>query len=176
MSTTDPTKAVAEAMTALWKGEFPATVRVLSAVRDESRDYRPDGKSRSAWELAVHLATADFWFLDSIARGVFQFDPEAAKQAEAEFTGVKDIVAFYEARIPAAVQRLRELPGDQLAEQLDFFGMMQMSRAAWIGFSNNHSVHHRGQLSAYLRALGSKVPDIYGPSGDAEPAPAAGVT
>ena len=75
-------------------------------------------------------------------------------------------------RCPTAVQRLRELPGEQLAEQLDFFGLMQMPRAAWIGFSNNHSVHHRGQLSAYLRALGSKVPDIYGPSGDAEPAQA----
>jgi uncharacterized damage-inducible protein DinB len=56
---------------------------------------------------------------------------------------------------------------------MDFFGMMKMSRAQWIGFANNHSVHHRGQLSAYLRALGSKVPDIYGPSADAEPAPAA---
>jgi len=170
MSTSDQTKAVAEAMTALWKGEFPATVRVLSAVRDESRDYRPDGKSRSAWELATHIATADLWFLESIERGGFQFDAEATKQQEAQFGGVKDIVAFYEERIPAGIRRLRELPGEQLAEELDFFGMMKMSRAAWIGFANNHSVHHRGQLAAYLRALGSKVPDIYGPSGDAEPA------
>jgi len=170
MSTSDQTKAVAEAMTALWKGEFPATVRVLSAVRDESRDYRPDGKSRSAWELATHIATADLWFLESIERGVFQFDAEATMQQEANFGDVKDIVAFYEERIPAGIRRLRELPGDQLAEELDFFGMMKMSRAAWIGFANNHSVHHRGQLAAYLRALGSKVPDIYGPSADAEPA------
>lgn len=170
MSNSDQTKAVAEAMTALWKGEFPATLRVLSAVRDESRDYRPDGKSRSAWELAAHIATADLWFIEAIERGVFQFDAEAAKRTEAQFRQVKDIVDFYEARIPAGIRRLRELSGDQLAEQLDFFGMIKMPRAAWIGFANNHSVHHRGQLSAYLRALGSKVPDIYGPSGDAEPA------
>ena len=170
MSTSDHTKSVAEAMTALWKGEFPATVRVLSAVRDEARDYRPDGKSRSAWELAVHLATADLWFLECIERGEFQFDREAAKKAESQFREVKDVVAFYEARIPAAIRRLRELSGDQLADDIDFFGKMKMTRAAWIGFANNHSVHHRGQLSAYLRALGSKVPDIYGPSGDAEPA------
>lgn len=172
MSSSDHATAVAEAMTALWQGEFPATVRVLSAVRDDSRDYRPDGKSRSAWELAAHIATADLWFLESIERGVFHFDAEATKQTEARFQQVTDIVAFYEARIPDAIRRVRELSGVQLAEQLDFFGMMQMSRAAWIGFSNNHSVHHRGQLSAYLRALGSKVPDIYGPSGDAEPAQA----
>lgn len=77
-------------------------------------------------------------------------------------------MAFYETEIPAAIRRLRALSGNQLAEELDFFGRMRMSRAAWIGFANNHSIHHRGQLSAYLRALGSKVPDIYGPSGDAE--------
>ena len=174
MSRSDQTKAVAEAMTALWKGEFPATIRVLSAVRDESRDYRPDAKSRSAWEIAAHIATADLWFLESIERGAFQFDAEAAKQAESRFQSVKDIVAFYEASIPAALRRLRELTGEQLGEEVDFFGMMKMSRAAWIGFANNHSVHHRGQLSAYLRALGAKVPDIYGPSGDAEPAQATG--
>jgi uncharacterized damage-inducible protein DinB len=57
---------------------------------------------------------------------------------------------------------------EQLAEEVDFFGMMKMSRAEWIGFANNHSVHHRGQLSTHLRAMGCKVPDIYGPSGDSE--------
>lgn len=169
MTGSGETKAVAEAMIALWQGEFPATVRVLSAVSDEARDYRPDGKSRSAWELIVHIATADLWFLESIERGTFDFDAEVAKQAQAQFGRVKDVVAFYETRIPAAIRRVRELTGDQLAEEADFFGMMKMSRAAWIGFANNHSVHHRGQLSAYLRALGSKVPDIYGPSADAEP-------
>ena len=55
-----------------------------------------------------------------------------------------------------------------LSEVLDFFGVMQMTRAEWIGFANNHSIHHRGQLAAYLRAMGSKVPNIYGPSADAK--------
>lgn len=174
MSNPNQAKAVAEAMTALWEGEFPATVRVLSAVHDANRGYRPDPKSRSAWELATHIATADVWFIDSIDRGVFQFDPEAGKQAEAQFRQVGDVVAFYEATIPAKLGRLRTLSGEQLSEPVDFFGMMKMSRAAWIGFANNHSVHHRGQLSAYLRAMGSRVPDIYGPSGDAEPIQASG--
>ena len=172
MTNSDHAKVVAEAMAALWMGELPATVRVMSAVRDANRDYRPDGRSRSAWELVTHIATADVWFIDSIERGEFHFDPEAAKQAEARFRNVAEVAAFYEATIPPKLARLAELSAEQLAEPLDFFGMMKMSRAAWIGFANNHSVHHRGQLSAYLRALGSKVPDIYGPSGDAEPVPA----
>ena len=171
MASSDHTQAIAAAMTALWEGEFPATVRVLSAVRDDQRDYRPHPKSRSAWELATHLATADVWFLESIERGEFQFDADASTKAEAKLKSVADVVAFYEKAVPDRLNRLRGMSGEQLAQEIDFFGMMKMSRASWIGFANNHSVHHRGQLSAYLRAFGAKVPDIYGPSGDAEPVP-----
>ena len=42
-------------MAALWEGEFPATSQVLAAVKDDNRDYKPDVKSRTAWELATHL-------------------------------------------------------------------------------------------------------------------------
>lgn len=173
MSSPPHARAVAEAMLALWEAELPATVRVLAAVPDQNRDYRPDPTSRSAWDLVTHIATADMWFMDSVERGVFKFDPEAAKRAQAAFKDVPDVVAYYATAIPAKLSRLRNLSDEQLAQPLDFFGMMEMSRAVWIGFSNNHSVHHRGQLSAHLRAMGSKVPDIYGPSGDAEPAQAA---
>ncbi len=161
-------KAVAEAMAGLWQGELPATLRVLAAVSDSNRDYRPHPKSRTAWELATHLATADIWFIDSITEGTFVFDPAKAKQAEAQFQHVPDVVAFYEKTLPPKLAHLRDLPGEQLSEPVDFFGMMKMPRAQWIGFAGNHSVHHRGQLSAYLRAMGCKVPDIYGPSADSE--------
>src|SRR5688572_3414104 len=88
-------KAAADAMAALWEGEFPATSQVLAAVKDDKRDYKPDPKSRSAWELATHLATADIWFIDSIRQGKFDWNPEAAKQAEAQFKTVSDIVDYY---------------------------------------------------------------------------------
>jgi len=161
-------KAVAEAMAGIWQGEIPATLRVLSAVSDDARDYRPHPKSRSAWELVTHLATGDVWFIDSITAGSFAFDPAKAKQAEAQFQKVAQVVAFYEKTIPAKLAQLKGLPGEKLAEQLDFFGMMKMPRAQFVGFACNHSMHHRGQLSAYLRSMGAKVPDIYGPSGDSE--------
>lgn len=163
-------RAVADAMAALWEGEMPATAQVLAAVKDDNRDYRPDPKSRTAWELATHIALADGWFIDSIRDGKFEWNQEAVKQAEAQFTSVTDIVDYYKRTIPEKLQSLRALPDERFGEAIDFFGMMQMPRARWIGFANNHSVHHRGQLAAYLRALGSKVPDIYGPSADHEPA------
>jgi len=174
MSNPEAARVVAEAMLALWEREFPATVRVLAAASDAHRDYRPDPKSRSTWELLTHIATADAWFLESIEQGVFNFDPERVKQAEAAFGQVSDVVSFYEAEVPARLARVRALPDDKLAESLDFFGMMNMSRAQWIGFTLNHCVHHRGQLSTHLRSIGSKVPDIYGPSADAETEQVAG--
>ena len=161
-------KAVAEAMAGLWQSEFPATLRVLAAVSEAGRDYKPHPKSRSAWELATHLAAADVWFIDSITAGAFVFDAEKTKRAEAQFRTVPEVVAFYEKVVPAKLGQLTALPGEKLSEPVDFFGMMNMPRAQWIGFACNHSMHHRGQLSAYLRAMGCRVPDIYGPSGDSE--------
>jgi uncharacterized damage-inducible protein DinB len=169
--TGEQARAVATAMTELWRGEFPATVRVLESVTDDGRDYRPVAKSRSAWELVTHIATSDLWFISSIVQGSFQWDPEAAQRAEAQFHSVADVVAFYRSAFPQALDKLAAISDEQLAEEIDFFGMMKMSRATWIGFACNHCVHHRGQLSAYLRPLGSRVPDIYGPSGDAEQVP-----
>ena len=166
----DQAKAAADAMAMLWEGEFRATSQVLAAVKDDARDYKPDPKSRTAWQLATHLATADIWFIDSILAGRFEWDPEKAKLAEGRFTKTDDLVAFYQKTFPEKLAALRAMPSDQLAEMLDFFGAMKMPRAQWIGFANNHSIHHRGQLAAYLRAMGSKVPNIYGPSADAEPA------
>jgi uncharacterized damage-inducible protein DinB len=159
-------KAAGTAMTTLWESEFKATMQVIAAVKDDNRSYKPDPKSRTAFELAMHLAMADVWFADCIAAGKFQWDQDAVKKAEDSFKSVDQVVEYYKKAFPASLQALRGLSGEQLAEPLDFFGNFTLPRAQAIGFANNHSVHHRGQLAAYLRPLGSRVPDIYGPSAD----------
>jgi uncharacterized damage-inducible protein DinB len=161
-------KAAAEMVAGMWESEFRATCEVLAAVKDDSRGYKPDPKSRTAWELATHIATADVWFVDSIVKGGFAWDPAAAKAAEERLASVNDVVEFYKQTFPEKLKELRALPADKFTEVLDFFGVMQMPRAQFVAFANNHSIHHRGQLAAYLRASGSKVPNIYGPSADAE--------
>ena len=162
-------KAGAELIAAMWEGEFAATCQVLAAVKDDNRDYKPDPKSRSAWELATHLATADMWFIDSIVNGSFVWDAKAAKAQESRFATVADVVDFYKQTFPEKLKALRALPAEKFVEVMDFFGMMKMPRANFVAMANNHSMHHRGQLAAYLRAHGAKVPNIYGPSADAEP-------
>ena len=167
--TGEQAKAAAEVIATVWEGEHQATCQVIAAVGTGNRDYKPDPKSRSAWDVAVHIATADIWFLDSIFKGNFVWDDAAAKNAAAQFKTADDLLAFYKKTFPEKLNALTSMAGDQLAEPVDFFGMFKWPRAQFLGFANNHSVHHRGQLAAYLRAMGSKVPNIYGPSADAEP-------
>ena len=162
----DHARFLANYMTQLWEGEFPATCKVIAAVPDDQRDYKPDEKSRSAWELAVHLAAGDLWFLDSIRQGAFNWDPQAEQKAAAGFTKVSEIVDMYKREFPQKLAAIRAMPPEDLTKVVDFFGMMQQPNATYLGFANNHSMHHRGQLASYLRAMGSKVPAIYGGSAD----------
>ena len=60
------------------------------------------------------------------------------------------------------------MPGDKLATVIDLFGMVQAPGVNFLAMTVKHSVHHRGQLSAYLRSMGGKIPSIYGPSGDTQ--------
>lgn len=165
-------KLLVEYFANLWEGELPATAKVLANVPDEGRDYRPDAKSRSAWELATHLALGDVWFIQSIIDGSFIFDPQAEKNMAAGFKTAAEVADFYRREVPAKLKELRGLPADRLTKVVDFFGMMQQPSVTYLGFANNHSIHHRGQLSSYLRACGSKVPAIYGASADEPMAPA----
>jgi uncharacterized damage-inducible protein DinB len=113
--TPDQAKAGAEMMAAVWEGEFPATCQVLAAVKDDNRDYKPDPKSRTAWQLAAHLATADIWFIECITAGKFHFDPEATRTQEAGFRSVNDIVDFYKRVCAFADETINANPLDAMA-------------------------------------------------------------
>ena len=165
-------KFLTEFFSTLLESEAKTTAKVIAAVPDNKRDYKPDEKSRTAWELATHLATGDVWFLDSVIAGKFNFDPAVEAEQSKQFKNVNDVVTFYNREFPARIKALRALPPEKLTQIVDFFGMFQWPNASYLGFANNHSIHHRGQLAAYLRAMGSKVPSIYGGSAD-EPMTAA---
>jgi uncharacterized damage-inducible protein DinB len=162
----DQAKFLVEYLANLMENEFQATCKVLAAVPDAQRNYKPDEKSRTAWELVTHLALGDIWFLDAIIAGSFEFDPALEEKQRDQFKTVTEVVALYKKEFPARLNQLRQLPADQLTRVVDFFGMFKWPNVTYLGFANNHSIHHRGQLAAYLRAMGSKVPAIYGASAD----------
>ncbi|MGH9677932.1 MAG: DinB family protein, partial [Candidatus Acidiferrum sp.] len=63
-----------------------------------------------------------------------------------------------------AFDRLTQLSAEQLVKIVDFRGLFQLPAVHYLDFSLRHSIHHRGQLSVYIRPMGGSVPSIYGES------------
>lgn len=146
--------------------EVTTTKRVLAAIPEGKKDYRPDPNARTAWELAWHLANTDVQFLDGIADLKFTMAAPAEKPKT-----VTELVDWYDKNIKRSAARVRALSPQQLLTPVPFF-TFNLPAAFYLGFLNNHSIHHRGELATYLRPMGSKVPAIYGGSFD-EPLQAA---
>jgi uncharacterized damage-inducible protein DinB len=159
----DQAAAIVQLLTGTIEGEGAATRKVLAAVPNGNRDYKPDPKSRSAWELAVHLAIADVWFADSILQGRFEWAGEPPTPPQ--MTDPAAVAKWHEGKMADRLAKLRAMSADDMLRNVEFFGMKGPA-CTWLAMMNNHSVHHRGQLAAYLRAAGSKVPAIYGMSAD----------
>ncbi len=141
--------------------EAEITQKVIAAVPDAASSYRPDPKARTAKELAWHLANTDVQFLNGIADLKFNMEtPEHKPQTSAE------VVAWYDENVKRGVARVAALTPEQLMTPINFFGVFNLPAVLYLGFLNNHSIHHRGELATYLRPMGSKVPSIYGGSHD----------
>ena len=152
--------------------EAEITKRVIAAVPDSKSHYQPDPHARTAKELAWHIANTDIQFLDGIANLNFTMaTPEHTPQTSAE------VVTWYDENIKRGVSRVAAMTPQQLLTPINFYGVFNLPAVLYLGFLNNHCIHHRGELVTYLRPMGSKVPSIYGGSYDEpfEP-PASGET
>ena len=160
------TKTVADFLIADFENEMQTTLRVIEAVPSGGLDYRPDSKSKTGLGLVRHITLEDEWLLNCIANGEFTPPPD-----DSDACGIMnptDAVARYKEKVPAALDRVRAMSGEKLANVIDLFGMIKAPGVSFLAMAIKHSVHHRGQLSTYLRPMGSKVPGIYGPSADTQ--------
>jgi len=149
------------AMLDSFKNEAEITKKVIAAIPDAKSDYRPDPHARTAKELAWHIANSDIQFLDGIADLNFNMEnPEHKPETTAE------VVAWYDDNVRRGIARVEAMTAEQLCTPVNFFGVFNMPSVAYLGFLNNHCIHHRGELATYLRPMGSKVPSIYGGSYD----------
>jgi len=165
------TKIVADYLIGSFEYEMQTTLRVLAAVPADKLDYSPDSRAKSGIGLVRHIVLEDEWLLNSIADGAFPMPPD-----DSDACGImtpEDGVARYKSKIPAALERLRGMSGEQLNQTIDLLGMMQMRAIDFVSLALKHSVHHRGQLSTYIRPMGGHVPGIYGPSADTQAAQSA---
>ncbi len=150
--------------------EQPVTQRVIEAIPSDKGDYRPDAIGKSAIDLAWHMVGAEHRFMDAVVSGAFDF---ANTGRPADLTGSAQVARWYAGTFADDVARVAALSADQLVKIVDFRGLFQFPAVVYLQTAMIHSIHHRGQLSMYLRPMGAKVPSIYGESYDTAQAKAA---
>jgi uncharacterized damage-inducible protein DinB len=144
--------------TKFWEDESQTTRKVLSRIPEGSA-YRPDPKSRTAHEIAWQIVCEERMIIDALESGKAEWNPPALP------TTMKEVLDSYDAQREAIVKRWTALPTERWNGALEFFGTQRpASPMAWSFLFD--IVHHRGQITTYLRPMGAKVPQIYGPSGD----------
>jgi uncharacterized damage-inducible protein DinB len=145
------------------RSEYGITRSVIGAIPLDKGDYRPDEISRSALDMAWHIAATEMRFMDAVAAGAFDLSPNPRPES---IKNSADLTAWYEENFKNSFNKLTKMSNEQLAQIIDFRGMFQLPAVMFLNFLLHHSVHHRGQLSMYLRPMGAKVPAIYGESYD----------
>ena len=146
------------------KQESVATKNVIAAIPADKGDYKPDDCSKCSLELARHIVNGEARLTSIPLEG--KFDPSGPTTIPENVKTPAELAGWYEQSITDKLQKLGALTPEQLTKVIDFRGLVQLPAVMYLEFASNHSIHHRGQLSAYLRAMGSKVPPIYGESYD----------
>ena len=152
-----------EVLLATLKNEHRATRQVIEAIPLDKGDYRPEPVAKSALELAWHIVVAELRFLETVLHGAFDAAPRPRPDS---VKNSADIAAFYSDAFQKNFEKLTHMKGDPLVKMVDFRGLFQLPAVAFLQTGMMHSIHHRGQLSTYLRPMGGKVPAIYGESYD----------
>jgi uncharacterized damage-inducible protein DinB len=144
--------------TTFWTQESKTTRKVLARI-PEGSDYRPDPKSRTAREIAWQIVCEEKMIIEALESGKAEWAPPPTPAT------MKEVLDAYEKQSAGMPQRWTALSAARWDGTLEFFGGRRpASPMAWSFLFD--VVHHRGQITTYLRPMGSTVPQIYGPSGD----------
>ena len=154
--------------------ESATTRRVLERVPSDKLSWKPHPKSMSLGELALHLAMSPGYIADGWAlKDVVDFSAGGGgKPPVAQST--QEILAAHDEGAAKARNALAKLGDDGMRQPWKAVNgattVFEMPKAALVrSIVLNHTYHHRGQLSVYLRLLDVAVPSIYGPSADEQP-------
>jgi len=160
--------AIKDGLLAEYDHEMGTTRKLLDRVPDDRMSWKPHGKSMSLGGLATHLANIPHW--GGAILNNTSFDLAAAPPPIAEKTSRADVLAHFDETVRATRAWLDRTDAELVAPWTLKRGGQEMFSipriAAFRSFVLYHIVHHRGQLSVYLRLNDVPVPAIYGPSAD----------
>jgi uncharacterized damage-inducible protein DinB len=148
--------------------EMASTRRALERVPDESLDFRPHEKSFNLLELASHVANVPTWTRVTLTTTELDLDQPFERELP---TSNAALLAEFDANVADARSVLESVSAEDLQvgwtlRSGDQVWFTQPRGAVYRSFVMNHLIHHRGQLTVYLRLLDVPVPGMYGPSAD----------
>ncbi len=161
--------SIAQSLLPEFDHEMATTRRVLERVPEDKLSFKPDPKSMSLGRLAGHVAEMPSWGSVTICRDYL--DLTSGEFEALEMKSRDQILAAFDKIVSGTRAALQTATDEQLMKpwslKMGEKVLMTMPRIAVLRtFVMNHTIHHRGQLSVYLRLVGEKVPSIYGPSAD----------
>jgi uncharacterized damage-inducible protein DinB len=152
--------------------ENATTRRVLERVPEDKLSWKPHPKSMSLGELALHVAMSPGYIASNwCLKDVVQVGGGGGTPAP---SSTQEILAAHDDSVAKSKEALTQLGDEGLREswkaEANGITVFEMPKAALVrSIVLNHTYHHRGQLSVYLRLLDVPVPSIYGPSADENP-------
>jgi uncharacterized damage-inducible protein DinB len=148
--------------------EAATTLKLLRAFPPEKADFRPAEKSRSAHELA-EIFIQEQGLAGRALAGTLDFSKTSGRPPKIEGS-IPELISMFEKASRETIANVSKASEDDLAKPAQFpvgpgkLGDFRRMDILWITLSDQ--IHHRGQLSVYLRLVGAKVPSIYGPTAD----------
>lgn len=152
--------------------EMANTRKVLERVPEEQAAWRPHPKSYSLGDLAMHIANLPAWAVATVKQDELDFDPPGGKRdAKRAFDTRKALLELFDTNVVAAVSAIADASDDEMKKSwtLKNKGMpvFSLPRVQVLrSFVMNHMIHHRGQLTVYLRLKNVPLPAIYGNTAD----------
>lgn len=148
------------------QAEYTATKKCLEKIPEGVYHFKPHPKSMEMGYLALLVAEIPLWIVHIIKEGVIDF----ATYGRFQLSTSDALLQHFEESFKGAVQALQQITDDQLEDNFTLQNngqqLMSTPKKESIGSSINHWVHHRGQLTVYMRLNDIPVPSIYGPSAD----------
>lgn len=147
------------------EAELPAFLNVLKALPADRLDYKPHERSPSAEQLVGTIA-------GEMAVCVNVVKERRGEWVETPFKPLDEMISTYEQAVKALTTQVATLDDEAWNAKAEFYyggkkvNEVPVSEFLWMCLFD--AIHHRGQLTTYLRPMGSKVPAIYGPSADAK--------
>ena len=171
--------SISQALLPEFDHEMATTRRVLERVPESNYDWKPHEKSMTIGRLAGHVAELPGWVPVTLEREKFDMATDGAQFPPLTASSRKALLEAFDKNVATARKAIAAASDEQLMKNWSLIHegkpVFTMPRAAVLrSFTMSHIIHHRGQLSVYLRLNNVPVPSIYGPSADENTMAAAG--